>query len=180
MRKALRIFGELTEQDIELLVGLGHDEEVTEGHALIREGEQAASIYVVLHGSLSDTKGRAEVVELARLYAGEIVGEMSFLDARPPGATVVARERTKLLAIPRPALQALLATNEGFAARFYRALGVLLATRLRSNGSRLAFGDADFLEEQSASEDDLELDDLAVVSRGRTRFDAILHHLDSK
>lgn len=45
-------------------------------------------IYIVLQGEMTvSVAGRGQI---ARLGSGEIVGEISFVDARPPSATVVA------------------------------------------------------------------------------------------
>jgi len=77
--------------------------------------------------------------EIAVLEQGELVGELSFLDSRPPNATVTAARETTVLAVPRWKLDAKLEEDAEFAARFYRALGVLLANRLRKTVSHLGF-----------------------------------------
>jgi CRP/FNR family transcriptional regulator, cyclic AMP receptor protein len=63
------------------------------------------------------------------------MGEMSFVDQAPPSATVQAMEPSFVLDIPRRRLNAKLAEDAGFAARFYRALSMFLAARLRATNS---------------------------------------------
>ena len=69
--------------------------------------------------------------EIASLLAGEIVGEISFVDPRPPSAPVVAAQDSHLLVIPRSILTSKLNKDSAFAARFYKAVATLLADRLR-------------------------------------------------
>ena len=70
--------------------------------------------------------------QVARLMTGEVMGEMSFVDSAPPSATVQALETSMVLAIPRRRLNKRLTEDAGFAGRFYRALAMFLAGRLRT------------------------------------------------
>ena len=104
---------------------------------------------------------------------GEIMGEMSFIDSAPPSATVQAVEASVVLAIPRKRLSAKLADDIGFAARFYRALSVLLANRLRTIVASAPNGATPDLDRGSATE---EMDDVEMAS---ARFDWIQQRLRS-
>jgi CRP/FNR family transcriptional regulator, cyclic AMP receptor protein len=79
--------------------------------------------------------------EIAQLRAGDIVGEMSFVDAHPPSASVVALEDSLVLSIPSASLRERL-KDPPFASRFYRSLAVFLANRLRNTVARLGCGRA--------------------------------------
>src|SRR4029077_368788 len=78
--------------------------------------------------------------EIARLNAGEIVGEMSFVDARPPSATRRGLEDSTVFAISKPVLTDKLSRDLGFAARFYRALAIYLSTTVRERHRMLGYG----------------------------------------
>ena len=56
---------------------------------------------------------------------------MSFIDANRPAATVRSVGEAAVLSIPRDLLQERLKSDDGFAARFYRAIAILLSDRLR-------------------------------------------------
>jgi CRP/FNR family cyclic AMP-dependent transcriptional regulator len=56
---------------------------------------------------------------------------MSYVDGRPPSATVQASEQAEVLEIPRSMLTAKLEADREFSTRFFRALCVVLANRLR-------------------------------------------------
>lgn len=140
MRKVLFLFGQLSDEDIEWMLDHGSRRSVPAGAVLIRQGVPIDAIFILLEGKLSVwLAGRTER-EIARLNAGEIVGEMSFLDARPPSATVKGLEEATVFAIPRTALAAKLAADLGFAARFYRALAIFLATTVRERHRSLVIG----------------------------------------
>ena len=65
-----------------------------------------------------------------------------------------------MLCVPQAALRARLAENEGFAARFYRALAVFLSDRLRATVAHLGYGDTSDKEDAYAAfEDEHELDE---------------------
>ena len=169
MKKVLYILGELEDGDAEWLVRSGRRLQVAPGEPIIREGEPADSLFFVIGGTFRVSTRTAP--EVAVLSAGEVVGEISFVDHRPPTATVTALEDARVLAIPRPVLAEKLRTDPPFAARFYRALAVFLAHRLRDAVRHLGDG------EPSEDDDELDLDALHAFSRGGTRFERILRRL---
>ena len=175
IRKVLFLFGQLSDEDVEWLVDHGESRAVPAGGVLIRQGIEIDALFILLEGKLSVwLAGRGER-EIARLNAGEIVGEMSFLDARPPSATVKALEGSTVFAVPRAALAAKLAADLGFASRFYRALAIYLSTTVRERHRTLGYGDEPVLAE-TADEDDDELNPavLDTVYLAGERFDRMV------
>lgn len=145
MRKVLFLFGQLNDDDVEWLIAHGGTRQVGEGEILIHQGQPIDAVFILLEGRLAVVlggPGGAGGREIARLNAGEIVGEMSFLDSRPPSATVRGLEESTVYAIPRRVLAARLAAEQGFAARFYRALAIFLATTVRERHRGLLTGAA--------------------------------------
>lgn len=128
MRKVLFIFGQLADSDIDWLAKNGRRQRLTATTILIREDVPVGTLYILLEGQLSVIRAGKTV---ATLEAGEIVGEMSFIDARPPSATVLARTNVVVYAIAKPLLQAHLAQDQAFAARFYKAVATFLSDRVR-------------------------------------------------
>ena len=124
MKKALYIWGELDDTDIEWLEDNGSREHLPAGATLIREGQPVDSLAVVLDGCLAVTA--RDGTEVASLFSGEIVGEISFVDSRPPSASVTAAQDSQILVVPRDILREQLSKDTAFAARFYRALAVFL------------------------------------------------------
>lgn len=174
MRKVLFILGDLSDADVEWLASVGRRREVSRGDVLIQAGEPVAEIFVLLEGRLSVWAGEVGAQEVASLQAGEIVGELSFLDSRPPNATVTAAEPSIALAIPRRELRAKLERDLEFAAHFYRALGVFLASRLRQTMGRLGFGASDSLAEGDEAVDEIDPDLLDQTAIAGRRFEMLL------
>jgi CRP/FNR family transcriptional regulator, cyclic AMP receptor protein len=177
MRKVLFILGQLSDSDMEWMLSAGTKESVASGNILIHEGKAIDFVYIVLDGKLSVSAAALGNKEVAALGSGEIVGEMSFIDARPPSATVKAREDSIVFAIPRSVLASKLEKDVAFAARFYHALAVFLSDRLRSTVSRLGYSDGASLDEEMEYEDELDPSVLDTVHLAGSRFDRMLKRL---
>jgi CRP-like cAMP-binding protein len=161
MRKVLFIFGQLTDTDVTWLAKQGRKQKVAASTVLIKEGVPVDTMYILLEGELVVMHGKRE---LAKLGVGEIAGEMSFIDARPPSATVSARKASVLYAVSKRKLQEGLDQNPALAARFYKAVATFLSDRLRNAT------DPNF---------DGELDDAVLdnVDRAGARFEALTRQL---
>ena len=177
MRKALFFLGILNDSDIEWMVSAGSRQEVAASQVLIREGEPVDSVFLVLGGQLSVLVSALGKREVVRLHPDEIVGEMSFVDRRPPSATVQAQERSVVLAIPRQLLHARLTEDAPFAARFYRALAVFLSDRLRNTVGQLGYGKDTRLDADAMYSDEIDSDMLETVSLAGARFDWLQRRL---
>jgi bacteriocin-type transport-associated protein len=177
MRKVLFILSELTDADVDWMIQNGKKESVPRGTVLIEEGKPIELLFIVLDGKLSVTLAALEGKEVATLQSGEILGELSFLDSRPPSASVTAAEDSTVLSIPRTSLTAKLQQDDSFAARFYRALGVFLASRLRKSQQRLGYGSDNILDDEIEHENELDPEILNHVALAGARFDWMLKRL---
>lgn len=153
MRRALYFLGIMDDQDVAWMMRNGQRMTLAPGDHLIRQGTPTEWLYFVLDGSFVVYTRTASRV--AELKAGEVVGEISFVDARPPTASVRAEIESKVGAVPRAALQARLRQDVGFAARFYQSIAVFLADRLRATTGSLG------AEGPQLAEDVEDLDELA-------------------
>lgn len=176
MRKVLYIFGLLTDADVEWMAKTGQRRWTEPGEVLIEEGRPVAWLILVLEGELAvSVRG---VGELSRLGAGEIVGEMSYVDSAPPSATVTAKERTLALFIDKADLTRKLESDIAFGYRFYRALAVFLADRLRGADRRLA-DSRGALEGEAMMKDELDLAILDNLSMAGERFHRLVKRLSA-
>lgn len=136
MRKALYILGDLNDRDLIFLAEHGQIRIVTAGEQVIQAGEPLHFLFFVTEGDLQvQTPGGMSIADLG---VGDVIGEMSFVEKSSPSVSVVARRTSRILAIPRSVLMTEFARNQGFAARFYRALAVFLSDRLRTTTSEAA------------------------------------------
>jgi CRP/FNR family transcriptional regulator, cyclic AMP receptor protein len=173
MRKVFYLMGILDDGDIEWLGKTGVTKFIPPGKVLIHEGIPIEDIYVVLEGKLSVSVRAMGDREIAALLAGEIVGEMSFVDSRPPSASVITSQDSYLLVLPRTVLSGKLHSDEAFAARFYRGVATLLADRLRKTTSHLGYGNWT----EGIDPDELDESLMDSFSLGAARFDRLLKQL---
>ena len=124
----------------ELFEGLGEEQLVrgaqsasllhfTEGEVLMEEGGEADCFYIVLTGEATvrvTHPRRGEAIDVGRLTAGDVIGEMGPLLDAPRSATVVAREAILALQFRRDVLPGLFENLPQFALSMCR----MLATRL--------------------------------------------------
>jgi CRP-like cAMP-binding protein len=89
--------------------------EVSDGHAVIDQHHPTEAVFILLSGQMDvvhrDAPGAPEGSEkvLASLGPGELFGEMSLLWREPSLASVVARGKCRLLALPAESFQEMLA-----------------------------------------------------------------------
>jgi len=180
MRKVLFMFGDFSDSDIEWLVAAGERKNFPQGSVLIRQGEPIEEIYILLDGQLSvQVSSPVDSVTINTLQKGEIVGELSFLDSRPPTATVMAATDAIVLAIARNKLRSKLERDSAFAAKFYRALGVFLADRLRQTTGRLGYDNSRSLRPEDDATDEIDAERLESVAIAAKRFELLLEQLES-
>ena len=174
MRKVLYILGELEDSDLQWILDAGAPLVVAADHDVITEGVDLEHVFILIDGELVVMKNGHQ---LARLGAGEIVGEMSMLDSRPPSATVTAATTSTVFAVPRVALRAKLETDKGFAARFYRALCVFLANRLSRSDAMIGVGARSSSEMLESDEDEITPGALENMALAGARFDWFLQRV---
>jgi CRP/FNR family cyclic AMP-dependent transcriptional regulator len=145
MRKALFFLGILSDTDVEWIIRNGSKARVNAGAVLIHQGKPTDSLFFVLDGEFEVYTNKAG--KLALLKPGEVVGEISFVDSRPPTASVKATMECQIGALTRTALTSKLREDIGFASRFYRAMATFMADRLRTTVGNFGTGKLEMDEE---------------------------------
>jgi len=145
MRKALFFLGILSDGDVEWIIRNGAKTRVPAGTVLIRQGQATDSLYFVLDGEFEVYTNKAP--RLAVLKAGEVMGEISFVDSRPPTASVKALMESQTGVVPRALLAAKLKEDMGFSSRLYRAMATFMADRLRTTVGNFGTGALELDEE---------------------------------
>ncbi len=156
MREALQLLGELTQEDLDWLFSVGHEQQVITNAQIIVEGKFPDALYFVLQGLLGIRSEAVGDSTLTHLGPGEILGEMSLLESKPASASVMAIENSLLLVLPVEVLQRKLNDDPQLAARFYHALGRIVSGRLRDSMGMLGqmLRDRSVVEELASSQED--------------------------
>lgn len=144
LKEAATVFAELADSDLDWIMAVGQVESVKPGTPLLRCGYPVDALHLLLEGAvglsaeeqppnlvvaaLRPELERAET-EFARLSRGDLIGETLLLDSAPASVGAIALRESTLLSIPRWRLLAKLLYDRPFAARLYRLLTLLLASK---------------------------------------------------
>ncbi|HUJ72294.1 MAG TPA: cyclic nucleotide-binding domain-containing protein [Verrucomicrobiae bacterium] len=131
--RRLKVFADLTDDQLATFVSLVEPVEVTLNNPIVRMNELGSSMYLILNGEaqVSRTTGGRETV-LATLEAGDFFGEMCLFDETPRSANVIAARQCTLLKITRQAFDSMIETHPVLAALFLRAMLRIVAGRVRT------------------------------------------------
>jgi CRP-like cAMP-binding protein len=101
---------------------------------LMREGEESTEMYYVQSGTLAIYKRKGDVEhQIGTIIAGELVGEMSFLDRNPRSASVRAMSDSVLVVVPLEKFEAAINSLP----KWFGALLHTLTDRLRKANARI-------------------------------------------
>ncbi len=172
MRKVLFIFGQMTDSDVDWLANAGERIHVKAGATLIQHNSRVEHIYFLLDGQLAIRT--ASGATIANLESGEIVGEMSLVDPAPTTVSVEVSIDATLLRIGDGVIREKLRDDPMFAARFYFALCIFLADRMRNTTMRMGYGEA---VADPHAKDELNETLLDTFHVAGARFDRLLKRL---
>lgn len=128
--KETEFFKELSEDALKAVVESSLLQKYEPGDVLMRKGDEALSVFVILEGHLKivTTDAKGDEIIINKVNPGETLGELSLVDELPRSAGVVALEHVEALELTKQAFFELLDK------RFDVALGIL-----RGFSSRLRF-----------------------------------------
>ena len=148
MQNVRYIAAGLSDADMLWLLSVGKLKKLAVGERLVTAGKLPAELFFITDGKLDVLLEDGRLV--AQLQQGDVVGEMSFVEQNPPGASVLASGPAEVLAIPRKLIVAHFEEEPLFAARFYRALAVFLSERLRDTTRAVRLANEEELSRQKA------------------------------
>jgi CRP/FNR family cyclic AMP-dependent transcriptional regulator len=126
--------GGLPEAELDALLGAGRAGRYQTGEILLREGDPASSVLLIVSGRIKLTKtassGRQAVLELRG--PGDLVGELGAIDRLPRSADVVALSDVEVVILPADRFNHLVQERSGLA----RGLLVTVVARLREASAR--------------------------------------------
>lgn len=121
----VKLFGLCTDKELADIAGLGDEISLKQGDVLTKEGTPGSECFVVISGEAEATvRGQA----IARLGAGEVIGEMALLDTAPRTATVTALTEMELFVLDPRSFSDLLDRHPAVAKRMLASL----ARRMRA------------------------------------------------
>jgi CRP-like cAMP-binding protein len=123
--RAAPLFASLSADALLPVAALCHQVDLARNQVLFEAGEVGDALFVVVTGKVRVMRGD---LLIARLGAGECVGEMGALDLEPRSATVAADEASRLIRLERNDLMDLLTDYP----ELMRGLAQMLVERIRN------------------------------------------------
>lgn len=124
MLRASHIGAELSPEQATLLSGLIKVRQLADGETLVAEETRDNHLYVLVKGTLKVVRnaGSPDEVALFSLSAGDLVGELSFIDGTKHYAALVAHGDTEVFGLEREQLESLLPTDPVIVYRVMRSI----------------------------------------------------------
>jgi CRP/FNR family transcriptional regulator, cyclic AMP receptor protein len=135
-----KIGTELTEAQCAVLAGLVEVDEYADGAVVVPEGEADDRLRIVLSGALAVAKksGNADWMRLNVITAGDLAGELAFLDSQPRYAALIALGPTKVFSLQRAKLESLLEQDPLIVYRVMRAIVRFAHQAMHRSGMQMA------------------------------------------
>ena len=121
---SIPLFGELTADELDAVLGISMTRSLVAREVLFRKGDEGCELFGILEGSLRATTPSAhgKEVTFSVMGAGEVFGEIALFDGQPRSATVQAVEDSRVIAIDRNDFIAFMDGHPGIALRLLRVL----------------------------------------------------------
>ena len=131
--KRLKVFSDLTEDQLSIFVSLVEPVQVKPNRLVVRMKDRADCMYLLLNGEVrvSETTDGRETI-LAVLETGDFFGEMCLFEEAQRTADVVANRDCTLLKITKQAFDNIIETQPLIGALFLRAMLRVVAGRVRT------------------------------------------------
>jgi CRP-like cAMP-binding protein len=137
--KQSKIGLELTDKQCAVLAELVQFSEHADGEVVVQEGAKDDKLRVVLSGALAVAKKSGDDwLRLNVLTAGDLAGELAFMDSMPRYAALVAVGPTKVFSLQRSALESLLERDPHIVYRVMRAVARFAHQVLTRSGMQMA------------------------------------------
>lgn len=123
---ALHWWATLAHEGVDWLNETGRMRLLRRGTVVVNHGEPLNTVFIVLDGRLAVQRSGQSAVDVDSVYPGEILDDALSTEMPPSSVTLVAVQDSCVFAVNKERLAVKLA-DPAFAARFYRALALLLA-----------------------------------------------------
>ena len=137
----LQLFKELTTTELMMVLMVIDKIRYEPGQMIVQEGTAGDSFYIVKEGQVEVRKYDGKGIEhtLATLGPGECFGEIALIDFEPRSASVYAQTACIIYRLTRTDFTNLISHHKEMERKFYKAVALVLAERLRRANEYLTF-----------------------------------------
>lgn len=134
------LFAALSKRELRSLAAIVHPRSYQEGEFIFRKGQPGAAMFIIKSGMVKVIDHGRESCEtvIATLQAEDFLGELALLDDSPRSASALATSPSEIYAFSRADLDNLLTSSPQIGMRIYRALAIIIGTRLKDANAQLS------------------------------------------
>jgi len=134
------LFAALSKRELRSLAAIVHQRSYQEGEFVFRKGQPGAAMFIIKSGMVNVIDHRNDNREtiIATLQAEDFFGELALLDDTPRSASALATTTSEIYAFSRADLDNLLTSFPQIGMRIYRALAIIIGTRLKDANAQLS------------------------------------------
>jgi diguanylate cyclase (GGDEF)-like protein len=138
--KDIRIFCDLTDEEVQGLRNLLYPRTLNRGEILFKQGDPGGELFVVESGtvSIAVTLNNGKSLEIAEFKKGDFFGEMSIFEQEPRSATCKAKGRSRLLGMKDKEFLQLVASNPASAGKVMSHMLSVTRSRLEDTDGFLS------------------------------------------
>jgi CRP/FNR family cyclic AMP-dependent transcriptional regulator len=118
------LFSHLSRRQLKRLADSATEERYMEGAAVVREGEQGDSFFVIVEGQARVENVRGKTVN--HLVPGDFFGEISLLDGGARTATVVSETPLRMMVLTRKAFRKIVTDDATVASKLLEYAAAML------------------------------------------------------
>jgi len=132
MLKSIPVFSQLTSKEVLELDELLHERVYEKDEIVFEAGDVGHGIYIVVSGKLRVVPSHKLMKTLVlEIGPGELLGELTLFEEAPRTATVVAVERTVMVALFQAEFSSLLSKNKSIGVKVLTEIARILIRRAR-------------------------------------------------
>jgi diguanylate cyclase (GGDEF)-like protein len=138
--KSVRIFCDLTEEEIGAILQVLRPRTLQKGQTLFRQGDPGGELFIVESGAMgiSVVLDDGQSLEIVEFVKGDFFGEMSIFEKEPRSATCTAKSRSRLLSMNEGQFFRFFDSNPSGAAKVMTHMLAVTRRRLEDTGEFLS------------------------------------------
>jgi CRP-like cAMP-binding protein len=137
--RSVPLFSSLSKRELLTLNSIAHLRTYQKDEFVFRKGQPGAAMFILKSGEISIVDHDPDSSEnvIATLDENSFFGELALLDDSPRSASAKATEDSEVYAFFRTDLERLLSSSPQIGVHLYRALAMIIGTRLKSTNEQL-------------------------------------------
>ncbi|MCF6268529.1 MAG: cyclic nucleotide-binding domain-containing protein [Melioribacteraceae bacterium] len=137
--KKIPLLSTLGKRELKTISKFAYERTFETNEFVFQTGQPGAAMFIIKEGEVKIVKENSdeEYIEITKLSAGDIFGELALLDSSPRSAGALVSKPTKAIAIFREDLNKLLETHPDIGGKIMMHLAVITGKRLKETTNQL-------------------------------------------